>query len=283
LALFLLTTLGVATAKADGVDGSPIELRAVPEARRFCVEIAHREWPGNAWTLRLPEYLVVYSWSVDRHVRQTASRDTMDASITLAGTKTSHGRGEHRFVLTPHDGFIDILATITNADFRPWGRHALGLSCLTFNDAPAFFDSTMGRTYVYSDGDLTSILSMSQEYGRVEEFQHRSHLLREERPGRRHTGHAEAKAITVGASLIIRSSEDGMRHVAQAWDSAYSVAYNFAPILNCIHSNPLFGAIQPGETKAVRGRIYFFEGTLEELYRKFEKDFPERGYAAPAE
>ncbi len=275
-AIVVTSTLSAGTCPAANT--SAITLRAVQRKGAVAtIEITHRDWPGQTWALRLPEYLIIFG-SVDTKIQQTVKTNLGNGSITLSGIKSSHGAGEYSFVLTPGDGVVDIEATVTNTGKRPWDRSALGLSCLAFRDAPDFFDESMSRTTAQFGDGWESIERMSRRHGRPAHFRHYGHALRDRDRAWFKRRKRNIKPVSVASSLIIRSSADGTRHVAQAWDDAHSVGYNFEKRLNCTHSNPRFSSVGPGRTKTLHGRIYFFTGTVEELIERFEKEFPTRGY-----
>ena len=49
----------------------------------------------------------------------------------------------------------------------------------------------------------------------------------------------------------------------------------FQGVIRCLHSDFRFGGLKPGEIKKVRGKIYILKGTVENLLKKYEADFPE--------
>ena len=251
---------------------------------RVAVTIDHPDWETNTWQYRTPEYLIIKG-KTSEILLPEALKDTMDGSITLFGRKAAPDSGSYSIVFRPSSDHVDVKATVTNISNRPWGGVTFGLACLTFSAAPEFFDSTMTRTFAHFDSVFMPLNLTPERAGitfRSPRFyQHSAHVLREEHVGWR--GGHDRKDV-VDCSLIVRSSEDSLYHVAQAWQDAFNVSYNFYDVeLNCIHSNPRFNGLGPGETRSVRGRIYFFAGTIDELYARFLEDFPSRGYGTPPE
>lgn len=239
------------------------------------IKIEHRDWPGNEWTLRIPEYLVVHK-NVDKAVRPSAEKGE-DGVITISGVRTSHGELEYTFVLKPGWDKIDLVATVTNTGTRPLDRATSALACLIFADAPDFFDPNASSTFVLVDGELTSISEIGLRSGKPQEFRHNGHALRVPDVKWLQSRKPEVEHVPADGGLIIRSSQDGTRHVAQIWDDVFTVAYNFHRELNCTHSNPRFGVVVPGETSTLHGRIYFFKGDREQLYEMVKRDFPGLG------
>ena len=47
----------------------------------------------------------------------------------------------------------------------------------------------------------------------------------------------------------------------------------FEGIYVCLHSDPHVGGLQPHETKKIRAKIYLMENDVEELLRRYHRDF----------
>lgn len=276
LALFSAAASPAKAPATPDTTAATIELELVSDhTGRRNVRITRRDWPGNAWVLRLPEYLIIYRRPDRTHRPEVEAR--ADGTVVIRGERKTHGAIEYEFLLSPGDSTIDITATVTNTGARPYDAAAHGLSCLLFRDASGFVDTTMTATRVLVGGAPTTIASLARHSDAPEDFHHNSQPLRERDRQwlQRIVGRAP---VLVSGSLIVRSSPSGDRHVATAWDDALTVAYNFEPRLNCIHSNPRFGALRPGATETLHGRVYFFEGALDSLVETFERDFPQKGY-----
>ena len=65
-------------------------------------------------------------------------------------------------------------------------------------------------------------------------------------------------------------STDGKWATGTFYKNAYKLRFNTKALWHgCIHSEPLLGALEPGEEKAVTGRSYIVKGTIEDLYERF--------------
>jgi len=56
----------------------------------------------------------------------------------------------------------------------------------------------------------------------------------------------------------------------------------FQGVITCLHSDFRIGGLKPGETKTIRGRIYFVPADVEALLERYRKDFPEHFAKGPA-
>lgn len=54
----------------------------------------------------------------------------------------------------------------------------------------------------------------------------------------------------------------------------------FQGVAHCVHSDFRIGGLKPGETKPIRGKIYFVKNDIPALLKRYEKDFPE--HVSPA-
>ena len=56
----------------------------------------------------------------------------------------------------------------------------------------------------------------------------------------------------------------------------------FQGVITCLHSDFRIGGLAPGETKKIRGKIYFVPADVDALLRRYRKDFPEHFAAGAA-
>jgi hypothetical protein len=236
------------------------------------IEIRNRNWPGSAWRLRLPEYVLVYGHT-DENVVASVSRNG-DGSIDISGEKRSHGALEYNIELKPGNDVVAIRVTMTNTGRRPLDFSASLGCCLALGDAADYADPKTARTSVLVDGMLRNVDHVTAPL--VDEGR-RTLLLWKGVTGLQ-PGDDAFGSLTTG-SLVVRSSSSGERHVALAWDNALTVSYGS----DYICSNPRMGVVEPGKSVTVRGKLYFFAGTEDTLLHLFESDFPGLGYGHRSE
>ena len=58
-----------------------------------------------------------------------------------------------------------------------------------------------------------------------------------------------------------------------ATDDAVGVSCNHQIPMSCIHSNPFWGPLAPGQEKTVHGKIYLFRGDLGAMVARYRRDF----------
>ena len=74
--------------------------------------------------------------------------------------------------------------------------------------------------------------------------------------------------------LIVRESLDGQYTSGMYWERTVYVS-NRHPA-DCLHSSVDFGPLEADESRTVHGKIYFVEGTKDQLLGKWRQDFPDQ-------
>ncbi len=67
-------------------------------------------------------------------------------------------------------------------------------------------------------------------------------------------------------------SADEKKLMAVAWEPYQEL---FLGVITCIHSDFRVGGLAPGETKEIRGKIYFVDADVDALLARYRRDFPE--------
>jgi len=71
--------------------------------------------------------------------------------------------------------------------------------------------------------------------------------------------------------LIGCFSRDDKYLLAMAWDKTQEL---FQGVIVCLHNDPRVGGLKPGETKKLRGKVYFMRNDPEALLKRYHRDFP---------
>jgi hypothetical protein len=82
---------------------------------------------------------------------------------------------------------------------------------------------------------------------------------------------SEVEAV---AGILVREAEDGRWVTGIAWEDFLSVQGHNP--WNCMHACVRIGALEPGESRTLRGRLYLFMGTKEDCVARFRRDFPRK-------
>jgi len=74
------------------------------------------------------------------------------------------------------------------------------------------------------------------------------------------------------AGVLVRESEDRTQTMAIVWED-FMTAQGHNP-WKCMHLSVRVGPLNPKESKTIRGKMYLFNGTKEDLLIKLKTDFP---------
>ncbi len=78
---------------------------------------------------------------------------------------------------------------------------------------------------------------------------------------------------TPSNGLIGCFSADDRTLMATAWEPYQEL---FQGVITCLHSDVRIGGLKPGETKRMRGKIYFLPNDVPALVERYARDFPEQ-------
>lgn len=71
--------------------------------------------------------------------------------------------------------------------------------------------------------------------------------------------------------LIGCRSADGSTLLATAWEPYQEL---FQGVIVCLHSDFRIGGLAPGESRSIRGKLYLVRSGVDDLIRRYERDFP---------
>lgn len=213
-------------------------------------EAAYSLGPPGARTCHQPEY--AWSWEGDR-LRASIPKESADPQAAID------------LVFQPDKYGVAIDLRVTNVQSAPYITAASFGVCLRNSAAWRFGDPAGERTLVRCCGRWASLCDLLGS-----------------------DAITKARNMPLGRSdsvsdegIIARLNEDGTAGVAIAWAHVHELCSNLAPNISCIHSDPALGALPPGESTRVRGRLWFGRWDLDELYDLYREDvaptFPGRG------
>lgn len=125
-------------------------------------------------------------------------------------------------------------------------------TCAYLRQLNGFDDRTLGNKYVHVAGKGWVSLADAGEI--------------KEETGTYRLGWRKGPAIA-DLPLIVSRSSEGERLVAMTWhEDTYSMVSN--PNHPCMHADPAFPDLAPGEAHSIQGELIFFEGSLSEFERQ---------------
>lgn len=190
----------------------------------------------------------------------------------LSGSVVASERGLRLDMKAVHDG-AEMTLTVTNRSDHDWPQLAAIIPC--FSPGPETTRNqqfTNTHTYFNSSQGLRPLAMKTP---------------REIHFNRRHRAAVNAEAdsrskyawsfkwpksdIESMDGLIIRESTDHSWVTGIAWERFVSVQGHNP--WQCMHLSIKIGPLKKGETRTIRGRIYLFQGTKEDLLACYKRDF----------
>jgi len=149
--------------------------------------------------------------------------------------------------------------TLENRSRDIW-THVVAAVCLLLPDSPSFADPEWQRTFYRHEGQFRVYGGQERDSGdgtfQMSLVRGRSPLVRSQR-------HMRKWGFTTTPSddgVIAVGSRDGSATLVTTWERVHHLQANRQPNYRCIHPNPYFGAIHPGETKTVSGCVLMVPG-----------------------
>ncbi len=223
----------------------------------------HPRYPGNRWKFRMPEH-GYYDKTTERSSRphsvqwkvQPDRRKATFWCVLPEAKKKEYGL-DFRGKISAGKDTIDFELRLKNVGPEAWAKQQMGLFCLPSGEAPMFHDYEAERTHVRKGGKWITM----------------NEVIKGKFPSHRMVGasvHSRSRGVE---RLAAKLSKDGKTVLGLATSNAGHLSFNFNRRTSCIHSNPRWGLLKPGQEVTARGKIYLFEGTLDELYQRYAKDF----------
>ena len=233
-------------------------------------------------------YLWFYEWtlfdSVHKGEHKSGNSDwkwDLDSNGSLANTSNDW----FSLSATAVEDGAEMNLTVTNTTDRQWPDIAGIIPC--FNpgfDGPKKTDAVPNNNFLDDGHDHTYFLG-----------EHGLDLLAGEAPREIHFNHKWTSSVAswkkergdgqfvwhhkwptskrdAFAGVLVRESENRTQTMAIVWED-FMTAQGHNP-WKCMHLSIRVGPLKPKETKTIRGKLYLFNGTKEDLLAKLKVDFP---------
>lgn len=266
---------------APGEEPSPPELHLalaerlpLEERRRIGRGVQEKPGIGPALTLEggegrleidLPEAL----WSHDRALNFVPVRRPPRALRTLADGYVFEDASvavEARWAVA--DDVASMQLAVTNPG-EEVAKDVRTQVCMRLDLAPVFRHQRARRVWVFPASGRASLefarLRELDGYGAFNMWTQRFHeerlaLAGELNARRRESPLYSRSGVLSADGVVVVTSEDGGLAVGALWEQAWKAFHNFAPGHQCIHSDPSFGDVAPGETVRRRGWVVLVRG-----------------------
>jgi hypothetical protein len=229
-------------------------------------------------------FLWIYEWNMFEAMKpgqHTHGTYQLPRRITSSGSEAIVDSPELHLTLRPRPDGAELILRITNQSSQRWPELAGIIPCWNPGQVPGtnpsmplplnrnFTDPWRRNSYYVSAGGLTPLDSRALHFN----ARHREAAERASDGGRfAWSNKWPTSGENATAGVLIRESEDGRWVTAIAWEDFLSVQ-GHNPWF-CLHACVRIGALAPGESRTIRGRLYLLPGRKEDCLALFQRDFP---------
>ena len=228
--------------------------------------------PGETFQIVIPEMITdtkgpIVPWpqqSPQWDITNTAAAWSVEIQDVVRMEASVVFQGEH----------IQALVSVTNLSRTTW-ENANAFTCFRVRYAPSFQGAQLARTYVPVAGEWKSMANLFAEHHpgegpytffRVEGGPALEDLWVCNGYERTPPAHFHPQVVSKGCCCVV--STDG------TWIAGMTTqtpAYLFSARNNCIHADPTFGNVAPGDTSEASSIIHIFRGTLQDFTKRCKK------------
>lgn len=231
-------------------------------------------------------YLWFYEWNMFEAMApgpHTHGTYKFDRRIDPATNQAQIISPAIRFRMKPTRDGAELLLTVTNVTEYDWPGIAAIIPCWSpgqvagtdpSNPLPKtveFADREHDKTEFRSEKGLSRLTSRAIHFNRnlrreaLGVSDHGNFVFSSKWP----TSEEDARA-----GILVRRSSDGKWVTGVGWEDYLSVQGHNP--WSCMHVAVRVGPLKPKASKTVRGRLYLFQGTPAECWRRFQKDLKTR-------
>lgn len=247
-------------AKAGSALSDPkIESRyyALPANDHTFIFLNHGDLPGNWLLLRLPEYttsLPGQGVRTGRNVRWVWENGGWTYTWSASEAEKKKSLLDFTGRIIPGKDRVLYQLTSSNPGAGRWLKPQMRYACMKCTGAPQFQDFEATRTFVRQGDRFITVLEAA------------GGELHVDKTGFSRTGGGAGR-------LFAKQSADGKWVLGIITDNARGTIGNFGRHTFCMHSNPVWGLLEPGESKTIHGCVYLLRGGLDDLWDRCEKGF----------
>jgi hypothetical protein len=186
-------------------------------------------------------------------------------------------KADMKLEFTSVDDGVEMQLTIKNTSQHDWPEAASIIPCFNpgfpNNRNEAFVDKDSSCTYYVGASGLTLLTNRAIHFNNT--YRNEIEQLRTANGGSFLQNDFDNKWPTAGddarAGVMIRESHYKQWVWGVAWNDFLS-AQGHNPLF-CMHLSVRVGPLKRGEEKQVTGKVYLFQGTKEECYERYLRDF----------
>jgi hypothetical protein len=241
-----------------------------PEGNTVTVDVRLPPLDGKI-ILNAPELI---NDATRRLVYTDTNLKSVDWKVGKHGALSSEWRKEglaaYQMTLTPDSDGIQLDWIVTNLSPETW-KDSAGNVDMQSHHMPTFFDPAGDRIFLRGNNRWVAVKDSWGGPGGNWYLPHGKepmplmHIQIED-------GSMKISPFHPDEAILALLSREGGWILAQAWQQSQYFIANLHSHYQCSEAPPSFGEIGPGQTVHARGKVYLFQGTLDELESKYQAD-----------
>ena len=238
------------------------------------LEVREAQLPGQVFKFRMPEYVNTSGGGVLAEKVVWTQQKEGEWSFHWDAPKEIKHKHLRDFFGTAkiNTDTIDINVAVTNPFEISWSNEDYWMFCFMAGAANQFHDPNGRRIFVHQDGKFVSI----NDFEGVN-FNSRTMGSCYLNPA----FDSPLFARRCDAKVMAKVSKDGKWVLAIVSNNGTGASWNLDESTSCIHQNWTLGKLKPKETKIFRCRVYLFQGSLDQLWSRYQQDFEDGDKTSP--
>jgi hypothetical protein len=184
------------------------------------------------------------------------------------------GLAAYHITLTPEADGIQVDWTLTNLSPETWEDMGGNID-MQSHQMPAFFDPAGDRIFLRGNGRWVAARDAWVAPGSNWFLPPGKEPLALMRPLLENRSW-KLSPFHPDEAIVALQSREGRWILAQAWQQTQYFVVNVHDHYQCSEAPPSLGEMGPGQTVHARGKVYLFQGSLDELESKYRADLHEK-------
>lgn len=252
----------------------PTKIQIHPQGDSNIAHIRVSDYPLDIFEVYFPEVIHADDRSVLGPGRKNEAQWRRAGANRWVTSYETPGAGDYSIRLEIRGDEIAMEWRARNSSREEW-KYVSGTPHFSFAKAPSFHDPALERTYLFIAGKWVPLKEADHSDGnRLWQWYavkgYRPCKLISQRPHGANSFGLSRDEPELGLVAVV--AEDRGIVVGQAFERVQYFVQNVT--LGCIHPAGHFGDVPPGKEGFIRGKIYFLRGSLEDLQRRYRKEFP---------
>ena len=228
----------------------------------FRLELSIGDGSQDVMSLWFPEWVDFYNVEGHRDRHWVYQNQWSSEGQTLRSQQCLGQVAQMQRTVTQHADLVELEIMLQNIGDSPLSRIDQ-TTCLSLATAPQYRDPTGDRTYLVMDGQLTATSALAVDYDHAPGIAGAG-MIGEPLPMK----DGSKRCVTDGVYFVV--AQDKQSVLGHTWEPARRFSYDRRGVVACIHIQPMFDDVGPGEECFAKSTVFVTENTLEDTYERYK-------------